>query len=101
MKADVLLYPSAFTVPTGKVHWLPLLRARAIECQTYVIAAAQVGDHNEKRSSYGHSIVIGPWGEVIAELGGEAKDEPELILADIDLDQVKNARSKMPLLRRT
>ena len=99
--ADVLLYPSAFTVPTGKAHWLPLLRARAIECQAYVIAAAQVGAHNEKRVSYGHSIVIDPWGEVVAELGGETKDEPEMVLADINLDRVTDVRKKQPLLRRT
>ena len=100
-KADVLLYPSAFTVPTGKAHWHSLLQARAIECQAYVIAAAQVGKHNEKRASYGHSIVIDPWGQVMAELGGEHKDEPELIFADIDLDRVAKVRREMPLLRRT
>lgn len=100
-KADVLLYPSAFTVPTGHAHWHFLLAARAIECQAYVIAAAQVGQHNEKRESYGHSIIISPWGETIAELGGEYKGEAEIITADIDLDRVKEARSKIPLLRRT
>lgn len=99
--ADVLLYPSAFTVPTGKAHWLPLLRARAIECEAYVIAAAQVGNHNEKRVSYGHSVVIDPWGEVIAELGGEKKDEPEVILAEIDFKELDRVRTQMPLLRRT
>ena len=100
-QADVILYPSAFTVPTGKVHWLPLLRARAIECQAYVIAAAQVGAHTAKRTSYGHSIVIDPWGEVMAELGGEKKNEPEIIFADIDLERVKRVKKEMPLLRRT
>ncbi|KAK3056286.1 Carbon-nitrogen hydrolase [Extremus antarcticus] len=99
--ADVLLYPSAFTVPTGKVHWLPLLRARAIECQAYVIAAAQVGKHNEKRASYGHSVVIDPWGEVVAELGGEGEGGPEVVFAEIDLERVREVRGKMPLLRRT
>ena len=99
--ADMILYPSAFTVLTGKAHWLPLLRARAIECQAYVIAAAQVGAHNDKRVSYGHSIIIDPWGEVLAELGGEKKDEPEVIFADVDLDKVKKVRKEMPLLRRT
>ena len=99
--ADVILYPSAFTVPTGKAHWLPLLRARAIECQAYVIAAAQVGAHNEKRVSYGHSVVIDPWGEVLAALDGEKKDEPEVIFAEIDLDRVKKIKKEMPLLRRT
>ncbi|KAK3686965.1 Carbon-nitrogen hydrolase [Vermiconidia calcicola] len=100
-KADVLLYPSAFTVPTGKVHWLPLLRARAIECQTYVIAAAQVGEHNEKRTSYGHSIIIDPWGEVVGELGGEKKEEPEVLIADVDLSRIKQVKERIPLLRRT
>ena len=100
-QADVLLYPSAFTVPTGKAHWLPLLRSRAIECQAYVIAAAQVGAHNDTRRSYGHSIVIDPWGEVLAELGGEKKDEPEVIFAKVDLGLVAETRKKIPLLRRT
>lgn len=99
--AYVILYPSAFTPQTGKAHWKPLLRARAIECQAYVIAAAQVGAHNEKRTSYGHSIVISPWGEVLAELGGEKKDEPEILTVDIDLDKVQKVRKEMPLLRRT
>ncbi|KAH9809518.1 putative nitrilase [Teratosphaeria destructans] len=98
---DVLLYPSAFTPQTGKAHWLPLLRARAIECQAYVVAAAQVGPHNEKRTSYGHSIVIDPWGEVVSELGGEKNDEPEVMFAEIDLGKVEKVRKEMPLLRRT
>ncbi|TKA82894.1 hypothetical protein B0A55_01156 [Friedmanniomyces simplex] len=100
-KADVLLYPSAFTPTTGKAHWLPLLRARAIECTSYVIAAAQVGAHNEKRSSYGHSIVIDPWGEVVAELGGEKKEEPEVIFAEIDFEKLQSVRKSFPLKRRT
>ena len=99
--ADVILYPSAFTVPTGKAHWHALLRARAIECQAYCIAAAQVGAHNEKRTSYGHSIVIDPWGEILAELSGEKKEEPEVIFADIDLERITAVRKQQPLLRRT
>jgi len=99
--ADVLLYPSAFTPPTGRAHWISLLRARAIESESYVIAAAQVGAHNEKRSSYGHSIVIDPWGEVLAELGGEKKEEPEVIFAKIDLEKVAKTRKELPLHRRT
>jgi predicted amidohydrolase len=78
-----------------------LLRARAIECQAYVIAAAQVGAHNEKRTSYGHSIVINPWGEVIAELGGEKTEEPEVILAEIDFSELEAVRRRIPLPRRT
>ncbi|KAK0254688.1 Carbon-nitrogen hydrolase [Friedmanniomyces endolithicus] len=100
-KADVLLYPSAFMPTTGKAHWLPLLRARAIECTSYVIAAAQVGAHNEKRSSYGHSIVVDPWGEVVAELGGEKMEEPEVMFAEIDFEKLRSVRKALPLKRRT
>ena len=65
--ADVLTYPSAFTVATGLAHWEALLRARAIETQCYVAAAAQTGRHNEKRSSFGHSVIVDPWGTVVAQ----------------------------------
>ncbi|KAJ6171034.1 hypothetical protein N7470_000101 [Penicillium chermesinum] len=99
-KADVITYPSAFTVPTGKAHWESLLRARAIETQAYVIAAAQGGAHNEKRRSYGHSMIVDPWGEVVAELG-EEYDEPQIATAEINLDLVSKIRREMPLLRRT
>lgn len=98
--AQIITYPSAFTVPTGKAHWEPLLRARAIETQSYVVAAAQVGAHNEKRTSYGHSMIISPWGEIVARLGGEST-EPEIATADIDLELVKKIKGEMPLLRRT
>ncbi|KAK5137431.1 hypothetical protein LTR08_009010 [Meristemomyces frigidus] len=100
-KADILLYPSAFMPETGAAHWLPLLRARAIETQTYVIAAAQVGAHNAKRTSYGHSIVVDPWGVVLAEASGEGEGEPVVIFAEIDLGKVEGTRRKQPLLRRT
>ncbi|KAL8808854.1 MAG: hypothetical protein Q9200_003957 [Gallowayella weberi] len=99
--AHIITYPSAFTVPTGKAHWSTLLRARAIETQSYVIAAAQVGSHNEKRTSYGHSMLVSPWGEVMAELSGEKKDEPEIAVAEIDLEGLEKIRKEMPLLRRT
>lgn len=98
--AEVITYPSAFTVPTGRAHWESLLRARAIETQSYVIAAAQGGPHNEKRRSYGHSMIVNPWGEVVAELGDEYP-EPQIVTADIDLDLVSKIRREMPLLRRT
>ncbi|MCJ1314191.1 Carbon-nitrogen hydrolase [Agyrium rufum] len=81
--AQVTVFPSAFTVPTGKAHWEILLRARAIETQSYVIAAAQAGQHNSKRISYGHSMIVSPWGEVLAQLG-ESGAEPDLATADID-----------------
>lgn len=98
--AEIITYPSAFTVPTGKAHWESLLRARAIETQSYVVAAAQAGPHNEKRRSYGHSMIINPWGEVVAQLGDEY-EKPELATAEIDLDLVLKIRREMPLLRRT
>ena len=98
--AQIITYPSAFTVPTGSAHWEALLRARAIETQSYVIAAAQAGFHNEKRRSYGHSMIVNPWGEVVASLGGDFK-EPEIATADIDLDLLSKIRREMPLLRRT
>lgn len=69
--ASVILVPSAFMPSTGRAHWECLLRARAIETQCYVAAAAQFGAHNAKRSSYGHSLVVDPWGEVVAALGGD------------------------------
>ena len=101
LNAQILTYPSAFTVPTGRVHWSALLRARAIETQSYVIAAAQVGRHNEKRVSYGHSMVVNPWGEIIMDLDGEDRGEPVLGTAEIDLAALEKVRREMPLQRRT
>lgn len=98
--AQIITYPSAFTVGTGKAHWSALLRARAIETQSYVIAAAQVGSHNEKRASYGHSMIVSPWGDIMAELGGEKNDEPEIAVGEIDLKSMEKVRKEMPLLRR-
>ena len=93
--ADFLTAPSAFTVPTGRAHWHVLLRARAIETGCFVMAAAQVGQHFPKRKSYGHSIMINPWGEVIAEL--EA-NETGFITAEIDPAKIKEARQMVPSL---
>ncbi|CAL8462335.1 g1868 [Coccomyxa elongata] len=93
--ADVLLVPSAFTKLTGEAHWELLLRARAVETQCYVIAAAQAGKHNEKRESYGHSLIIDPWGKVIAQL-----DDPlatGIAVAEIDLQYAASVREKMPI----
>ena len=98
--AQVLSFPSAFTVPTGEVHWEPLLRARAIETQSYVVAAAQVGWHNDTRRSHGHSMIVDPWGRVLAELGGDDMG-PALLTADVDLDYLEKVRREMPLARRT
>ncbi|PGH32665.1 hypothetical protein GX50_04512 [[Emmonsia] crescens] len=100
--AQIITYPSAFTVPTGQAHWEILLRARAIETQSYVIAAAQSGAHNPKRVSYGHSMIVNPWGEVVAKLGGgSVSQEPEIVVAEIDLQLLEKVRREMPLLRRT
>lgn len=81
-------------------HWESLLRARAIETQSYVIAAAQAGPHNPNRISYGHSMIVNPWGEVVAQLGS-GYEEPEIATAEIDFDLLDKVRREMPLLRRT
>jgi predicted amidohydrolase len=91
--AEIITVPSAFTVPTGQAHWETLLRARAIETAAYVIAPAQGGRHEDGRSTYGHSIIIDPWGKVLAKLDN---DEPGYIVADLDLDAVAAARAKIP-----
>ena len=96
--ATVIVTPAAFTVPTGKAHWHVLQRARAIETGSFVIAAAQGGDHKNGRATYGHSLVVNPWGEVIAEL---AHDEPGVLLAEVELGQAADARSRIPALRNT
>jgi deaminated glutathione amidase len=91
--AEVIAVPAAFTVPTGQAHWETLLRARAIETHCYVIAPAQGGTHEDGRSTYGHSVIIDPWGKVLAKLD---HDEPGFIVADLDLDAVAVARAKIP-----
>ncbi len=84
--AEVLTYPAAFTVPTGKAHWHTLLRARAIENQCFVVAAAQWGHHNEKIQTYGHSIVVDPWGDIILDLEeGEKVGVVNLDFSKVDL----------------
>ncbi|PKX92564.1 carbon-nitrogen hydrolase family protein [Aspergillus novofumigatus IBT 16806] len=98
--AQIVTYPSAFTVPTGQAHWETLLRARAIETQAYVVAAAQAGPHNEKRRSYGHSMIVNPWGEIVAKLEDEYR-EPAVATAEIDLNLLEKVRREMPLIRRT
>ena len=93
--AEVIAVPAAFTAPTGEAHWEVLLRARAIETGCYVVAAAQGGAHQNGRQTWGHSMVVDPWGEVIAEL---PHDQPGVLIADIDLDKVAQARGKVPAL---
>lgn len=93
--AQVISVPAAFTVPTGEAHWEVLLRARAIETGSWVIAAAQAGTHENGRSTWGHSMIIDPWGKIVAELGG---DGPGIAIADIDLSAVDEARGRVPAL---
>jgi predicted amidohydrolase len=93
--ARVITVPSAFTVPTGRAHWHVLLRARAIETGCFVLAPAQVGIHDGGRATYGHALIISPWGEVLADAGGEA---PGVLVADLDLSKVDEARGMVPSL---
>jgi predicted amidohydrolase len=92
--ADFLAVPAAFTKQTGEAHWHVLLRARAIETGCYVFAAAQGGMHENGRATYGHSVIISPWGDVLAEAG----DDPGVITAEIDPAQVGTARARIPAL---
>ncbi|WP_331457006.1 nitrilase-related carbon-nitrogen hydrolase, partial [Haloferax profundi] len=95
--ANVLLVPAAFTMFTGKDHWEPLLRARAIENQSYVIAPAQIGEKPSSPTTYGRSLVVDPWGNVISK----AKDTEEVITATIDLDYLEDTRRELQSLRHT
>jgi predicted amidohydrolase len=92
--ADLISVPAAFTVPTGKAHWHVLLRARAIEAGLFVVAAAQVGRHEDGRQTYGHSLVIDPWGEILLDMG----EERGVGFADIDLARISDVRSRIPAL---
>lgn len=93
--AEILCVPAAFTRQTGKAHWKTLLTARAIENGAFVIAPAQGGLHEDGRETYGHSMIIGPWGEVLAEASGDA---PGVIVADINLKDAHDARARIPNL---
>ncbi len=94
-RCDCISIPAAFTVPTGKAHWNVLQRARAIEASAFVIAAAQVGEHADGRTTYGHSLVVDPWGEILLDMGGE---KPGLGFADIDLSRIEEVRAQVPSL---
>jgi predicted amidohydrolase len=93
--AEVISVPAAFTVPTGEAHWEVLLRARAIETGCWIVAAAQAGAHENGRSTWGHSMIVDPWGRVVTQLGG---DGPGIAIADIDIAAVAEARGKVPAL---
>ncbi|HVI32784.1 carbon-nitrogen hydrolase family protein [Phenylobacterium sp.] len=94
--AEVMTIPSAFTRPTGEAHWEVLLRARAIETGSFVLAPAQGGRHEDGRVTYGHTIAVGPWGEVLGHLD---HDEPGVLLADLDLAAPAKARAAIPALK--
>jgi predicted amidohydrolase len=93
--ADFFAIPSAFTRPTGEAHWHVLLRARAIENGCFVFAAAQAGRHETGRETYGHSLIVAPWGEILAEGGVH----PSVIIADVALSEVREARRRIPSLQ--
>ena len=93
--ADVIAIPSAFTRQTGEAHWRVLVRARAIETGAFVLAATQGGMHENGRATYGHSMIVAPWGEVLAEAG----EDPGVIFADIDLAASAEARARIPALK--
>ncbi|GKY95524.1 hypothetical protein MPSEU_000514100 [Mayamaea pseudoterrestris] len=105
--AQILLVPAAFTPVTGRAHWHLLLRARAAETQCYVVAAAQYGVHNERRISYGHSLVVDPWGVVLADAGGmdssldaaaaDVPEPPSVFCCDIDVEKLHLVRQRMPV----
>jgi nitrilase len=91
---DLLALPAAFTVPTGDAHWHVLLRARAIESLCYVVAAAQSGQHPGGRRTYGHSLIVGPWGDVLAE----CPEGPGFVVAEVDMMRVERLRKRFPAL---
>jgi predicted amidohydrolase len=92
--ATMLAVPAAFTVPTGKAHWHVLLRARAIEAGAWVIAAAQAGTHEDGRETYGHGLVVDPWGEVVLDM----EDRIGVGFAEIDMDKLADVRARVPAL---
>ena len=93
--AEFIAIPAAFTKQTGEAHWHVLIRARAIETGAFVLAATQGGLHENGRATYGHSLIVSPWGEILAEAG----EEPGVIFADIDLAASAEARARIPALK--
>ena len=93
--AEILALPAAFTVPTGEAHWRVLVRARAIETLAYVVAAAQCGEHAGGRLTYGHSIIVDPWGAVVAERAAG----PGVVMADLDMMRLQRLRERFPALQ--
>lgn len=94
-RCDLIAIPAAFTVPTGEAHWHVMQRARAIEASAYVVSAAQVGKHEDGRETYGHSLVVDPWGDVLLDMAGEA---PGIGFAEIDSARIAEIRAQLPSL---
>lgn len=94
-RCDCLAIPAAFTVPTGRAHWHLMQRARAIEASAFVVSAAQVGEHEDGRDTYGHSLAIDPWGHVLLDMGGE---QAGLGFVDMDMARIAEVRSQLPSL---
>jgi predicted amidohydrolase len=93
--AELLAIPAAFTVPTGEAHWHVLMRARAIEAGAFVVAAAQCGHHEDGRATYGHSLVVGPWGEVLLDMGGANEG---IGFAEVDRADIAAVRARVPAI---
>lgn len=94
-RCSAISIPAAFTVPTGRDHWHVMMRARAIEASAFIIATAQVGEHEDGRETYGHSLVVDPWGKILLDMGGE---QPGLGFVDLSLDQLDEVRRQLPSL---
>jgi predicted amidohydrolase len=94
--AEIIAVPAAFTRPTGEAHWEVLLRARAIENGAFILAPAQGGSHEDGRTTWGHSLAVDPWGRIVAQA---TDDEPGVIMADLDLEQVRTTRQAIPSLK--
>ncbi len=98
LACDAIAIPAAFTVPTGRAHWHLLQRARAVEASAYVIAAAQAGLHADGRETYGHSLVVDPWGDVLLDMGQEAGPQGIVGFAEIDAARIAAVRAQVPSL---
>ena len=92
--AQIILMPAAFTVPSGRAHWEVMLRSRAIENSLFIVATDMCGTHHTNRKTYGHSILVNPWGKIISN----AKSRPQILNTIINLDEIKNARNKIPAI---
>ena len=92
--AQIILMPAAFTVPSGKAHWEVMIRSRAIENSLFVVATNMCGIHHTNRKTYGHSILVNPWGEIISK----SKSKPKILNTKINLDEIQNTRNKIPAI---